>query len=225
MSAIAPPGAQIDHLVVAAASLDQGVEWSEQVLGVTPAPGGQHVGMGTHNRLLAIGSAAFPQTYLEIIAIDPAAPKPTRPYWFGLDQPALQARLRQAPKLVHAVARCSALNTMLATLAGLGIDAGRALAAERANANGVLRWRIAVRDDSQLLCGGALPTLIEWGEQHPSAMLPPSPVALAALSLAGLPPPVATALALPGVALRAGGAALLAELDTPRGRVRLSSDD
>jgi Glyoxalase-like domain len=217
--------AAIDHLVVAAASLDQGVDWCEQVLGVTPAPGGQHVGMGTHNRLLSIGSAAFPKTYLEIIAIDPAAPKPKRPYWFGLDQPALQARLRQGPKLVHAVARCDALDAMLARLAGLGVDAGRALAAERANANGVLRWRIAVREDSQLLHGGALPTLIEWGEQHPSAMLPASPVGLTALSLGGLPAPVGELLSLQGVPLRDGGAALIAELDTPRGRVRLSSDD
>jgi len=217
--------AAVDHLVVAAASLDQGAEWCERVLGVTPAPGGQHVGMGTHNRLLAIGSDAFPKAYLEIIAIDPAAPKPKRPYWFGLDQPALQARLRQAPTLVHMVARCSGLDAQLAALAALGVDAGRALAAERANAHGVLRWRIAVREDSQLLCGGALPTLIEWGEQHPSAMLPASPVGLAALSLGGLPAAVGSALALPGVPLRDSGAALVAELDTPRGRVRLSSDD
>ena len=217
--------AAIDHLVVAAASLDQGADWCERVLGVTPAPGGQHVGMGTHNRLLSIGSAAFPKTYLEIIAIDPAAPKPKRPYWFGLDQPALQARLRQGPRLVHAVARCQGLEALLGRLAGLGEDAGRALAAERANASGVLRWRIAVRDDSQLLHGGALPTLIEWGELHPSAMLPASPVGLAALSLGGLPDAVGQVLALPGVPLRGSGAALIAELDTPRGRVRLSSDD
>ena len=217
--------AAVDHLVVGAHTLEQGAQWCERVLGATPAAGGKHVLMGTHNRLMAIGSAAFPRAYLEIIAIDPAAPKPQRPYWFGLDRPALQARLRQGPKLVHAVARCDTLDAALARLAGLGVDAGHALAAERANAHGVLRWRIAVRDDSQLLFGGALPTLIEWGVQHPSAMLPASPVGLAALSLGGLPAAVGEALALPGVPLRETGAALIAELDTPRGRVRLSSDD
>ena len=49
----------VDHLVVAAATLDEGVAWCERTLGVTPAPGGKHALFGTHNRLLAIGSAAF----------------------------------------------------------------------------------------------------------------------------------------------------------------------
>ena len=42
---------QIDHLVIAAHSLQQGVEWCESVLGVTPAAGGEHEKYGTHNRL------------------------------------------------------------------------------------------------------------------------------------------------------------------------------
>ncbi len=69
---------QLDHLVMAAHTLEQGVAWCEAVLGATPAAGGKHVGMGTHNRLLSIGSVAFPQAYLEIIAIDPEAPPPGR---------------------------------------------------------------------------------------------------------------------------------------------------
>ena len=31
----------LDHLVVMAASLDEGVAWCEATLGVTPGPGGQ----------------------------------------------------------------------------------------------------------------------------------------------------------------------------------------
>lgn len=213
--------AQIDHLVVAAASLEQGADWCERVLGVASVPGGKHVGIGTHNRLLSIGSPAFARSYLEIIAIDPEAPKPDRPYWFGLDDAALQARLRESPRLMHAVARCDDLDARLAALARLGLDAGRARAAER----GALRWRIAVRDDGRLLCGGALPTLIEWGEQHPSAQLPASPVTLRTLSLGGLPREAAGLLALPGVDCGAGAPALRAVFDTPRGRVTLSSDD
>lgn len=212
---------QIDHLVVAAATLEQGAEWCERVLGVAPAPGGKHAGIGTHNRLLSIAGAAFPQAYLEIIAIDPDAPSPQRPMWFGLDSPALQARLRERPRLVHAVARCSGLDARLAQLGRLGIDAGRARAAER----GLLRWRIAVRDDGGLLYGGALPTLIEWGETHPSAQLPPSRVSLSALALGGLPREVLPLLALQDVDCPASGPALQAALDTPRGRVTLSSDD
>ena len=86
--------AHVDHLVVMAASLAEGVAWCEATLGVTPGPGGEHPLMGTHNRLLRIASPAFPQAYLELIAIDPDAPALGRVRWFGLDDPALQARLQ-----------------------------------------------------------------------------------------------------------------------------------
>ncbi|MBX3645498.1 MAG: VOC family protein [Rubrivivax sp.] len=213
--------ARIDHLVVAAATLEQGADWCEKTLGVTPAPGGKHAGVGTHNRLLSIAGDGFAQAYLEIIALDPDAPPPQRPTWFGLGDAAMQARLRERPRLVHAVARCRGLDEQLAALARLGLDAGRARAAER----GALRWRIAVRDDGQLLCGGALPTLIEWGDQHPSSHLPPSGVALQALALGGLPREAVALLALPGVECPVAGPALQAVLHTPRGTVTLSSDD
>ena len=100
----------LDHLVVVAASLQQGVDWCEATLGVTPGPGGQHPLMSTHNRMLKIASAAFPLAYLEIIAIDPAAPAPGRARWFGLDEPALQARVQRSPQLVHLVARSAQLD-------------------------------------------------------------------------------------------------------------------
>lgn len=212
---------QIDHLVVAADSLEQGAGWCERMLGVAPIPGGKHVGLGTHNQLLALGSAAFPNTYLEIIAVDPDAPPPQRPRWFGLGTPALQARLREGPRLMHVVARCTALDAQLAALSALGLDVGRAMAAER----GALRWRIAARADSQLLFGGALPTLIEWQGTHPADQMPASAVGLQSLRLGGLPAAVVQALALQGVDCAATGPALRAELDTPRGRVVLSSDD
>jgi hypothetical protein len=217
--------AHIDHLVVAAASLAQGVVWCERVLGATPAPGGQHLRMGTHNKLMAIGSAAFPMAYLEIIAIDPDAPPPGRPRWFGLDDAALQARLRERPRLLHAVARTSRLDATLAALAAQGVDAGQAVAAERASPQGVFRWRIAGRADGQLLFGGALPTLIEWQGMHPSQHLPPTPVDLQSLVLGGLSAAAAAAVALHGVLVTAHGAALRASFDTPRGVVQLASDD
>lgn len=216
--------ARVDHLVVAAHSLPQGADWCERVLGVAPAPGGKHLTMGTHNRLLAIASAAFPQAYLEIIAIDPEGTPPSRPRWFGLDDAVLQARLREAPRLLHVVARSDRLDATLAALAAQDLDAGQAVAAERASPQGLYRWRIAGRADGRLLCGGALPTLIEWQGMHPTDHLPASPVSLQALALGGLPAAALQALELQGVA--AGkGAALQAVLDTPRGRVLLSSDD
>jgi hypothetical protein len=214
---------EVDHLVVAAATLAQGVAWCEATLGAVPAAGGKHVGMGTHNRLLAIGSAAFPRAYLEIIAIDPEAPPPSRPRWFGLDDAALQAELQHGPRLLHVVARCAQLDATLAALAALGIDAGRPAAAERASAAGLLRWRIAGRADGRLLFGGALPTLIEWQGMHPAEHLPPSPVALRALALGGLPAAAAEALGLQGVACAGDGLALQGSFDTPQGVVCLDS--
>lgn len=38
--------------------------------------------MGTHNLMLRLGDSS----YLEIIAINPAAPAPGRPRWFALDR-------------------------------------------------------------------------------------------------------------------------------------------
>jgi len=217
--------AWVDHLVVAAHTLEQGAAWCERVLGVAPSAGGKHPTMGTHNRLLAIGSAAFPMAYLEIIAHDPAAPPPQRPRWFGLDDAALLTRLRERPRLLHVVARCTRLDATLEAWRALGLDAGQAVAAERASPQGLYRWRIAGRADGRLLCGGALPTLIEWQGMHPSEHLPACGVSLSALQLGGLDAPVATALALKGVACHPQGPALRAGFDTPRGPVELSSDD
>lgn len=225
-SSLAPVGAELDHLVVAAHSLEQGAEWCERALGAASVPGGKHPAMGTHNRLLNLSGAAFARCYLEIIAIDPLASAPPQPRWFGLDDPALQQRLREAPRLLHFVARTHALDATLAALAALGIDAGRAVAAERASARGLLRWRIAQRADGRLPCGGALPSLIEWGAEHPADHLPASPVLLQSLKLAGVPPAALAVLALPGVSGTTpdGGGALQALLHTPAGRVVLRSD-
>lgn len=120
-------------------SLEQGADWCERLLGAVPAPDGRHVAMGTHNRLLSIAGAAFPQACLEIIAIDPEAPPPARARWFGLDDAVLQARLRDRPRLLHAVARSDRLDATLAALAAAGLDAGAAVAAERASPQGLYR--------------------------------------------------------------------------------------
>ena len=92
---------QFDHLVVIADTLDAGVRHVVDALQIEPVPGGQHPGMGTHNQLLNVGGGL----YLEIIAIDPQAAAPQRARWFGLDQPAVQARLGSGPFLAHWVAR------------------------------------------------------------------------------------------------------------------------
>ncbi|HLO93628.1 MAG TPA: VOC family protein [Burkholderiaceae bacterium] len=164
----------IDHLVVGAATLEDGVAWCERVLGARPAPGGRHALMGTHNAVLNISSATHPRCYLEIIAIDPEAPPPGRARWFDLDQPGLRQRLAQGPGLIHWVARVPSLEAALAQWRSEGVDGGQPVAASR----GLLSWQIALREDGRRLRREGLPVLIEWGDRHPCDALPESPVSL-----------------------------------------------
>ena len=169
---------QVDHLVVAADSLQQGVEWCEATLFVTPGAGGEHPLMGTHNRVVKIATTDFSRAYLEIIAINPGAPDPRRRRWFDLDHPDLRRAIRQEPRLVHFVASCQNPNEGSRALHTLGIERGPMLSARRETAAGPLQWNISVRDDGQRLFHGVLPTLIEWGERHPADSLPESGVSL-----------------------------------------------
>lgn len=214
----------LDHLVIAAESLAQGIAWCEATLGASPGPGGRHPLMGTHNRLLRIASPAFPQAYLELIAIDPDAPAPGRVRWFGLDDPALQARLRKRPRLVHAVARTDNLETLRWGLINLAQDPGPPLAAGRDTPEGRLAWRILVRDDGALPGGGRLPTLIQWQGRHPADAMPASPVVLKSVNFGALQLREASLLRLRGATTTPGGPALAVTLATPRGDVHLSAE-
>lgn len=227
----AQPHAQIDHLVVAARTLDEGVAWCESTLGVTPGPGGEHALFGTHNRLLRLACASAPRAYLEVIAVNPQA-TPTRPAghkrWFDLDDPALQERLAQhGPQLVHWVASVPDVEAAHARLLALGMERGPVIGASRPTPQGLLQWRITVRDDGQRLFDGALPTLIQWGETHPAASMPHSGLRLQALTLAHPEAPrlqqALAAIGLDGVAVAPGPAALTAQLDTPQGPRSLTS--
>ncbi len=220
--------AQLDHLVVIAATLDEGVAWCEATLGVTAGPGGRHALMGTHNRLFSIASPAFPLAYFEIIAIDPAAPPPARRRWFDMDDPALQERVRrQGPQLLHWAVRVPDARAAVAALQGLGIARGEVIAASRPTPSGLLQWQITVREDGQRLYDGALPTLIQWGAVHPAAAMPASGVTLAAFELkhpqAELLAAALQALGLSTLAVGTGPAQLRARLQTPRSPVEICS--
>ncbi|WP_077003222.1 VOC family protein [Variovorax sp. KK3] len=224
--------ARIDHLVIAARSLDEGVQWCEATFGIAPGPGGIHPLMGTHNRLVKIASAAFPRAYLEIIAIDPDR-QPSRPAglhrWFDLDDSALQASLAQhGPRLVHFVVQVPDADAAIQALARQRIDRGRLIEASRDTPAGRLDWRITVRDDGQRLFYGTLPTLIEWGAVHPSDTMADAGIQLRGISLSH---PRADDLAaalhaigVAGIPVSAGAPKLRAELDTPRGTVTLDSN-
>jgi hypothetical protein len=221
--------ARVDHLVVAAARLDEGVAWCEATLGVVPAPGGEHPLMGTHNRLLRVATVDYPRAYLEIIAVQPGKGPQRGRRWFDLDDESVRDRLaRNGPSLLHFAASVPDMRTALAAWRGLDIARGEPLAASRMTPRGLLEWQITVRDDGQRLFDGVLPTLIEWGTTHPASALPESGVTLQSLSVAH--PQAATlrraydAIGLESVAIKDGAANLCAVLETPRGRLRLASE-
>lgn len=197
---------RLDHLAVCCSDLAEGAAWAEAALGVALAPGGQHAAMGTHNRLLSLG----PGEYLEVIAINPAAPAPGRPRWFDLD------RFAGPPRLANWVAATDDLDATLA-LAPQGL--GRPMDLAR----GDLRWRMAVPDDGVLPFDGGFPALIQWqGQGHPAPRLPDHGIRLVTLDISH---PQATALEAvlgallddPRLHLRQGPAAMHASFCTPNG--------
>ncbi len=223
--------AQVDHLVVAAATLQEGVAWCERTLGITPGPGGEHPLMGAHNRLFSIAAAQYPSAYFEIIAINKEAVG-TRiqgaKRWFDLENEDLQLNLKQnGPHLIHFVASTPQATPAIQALAGMGIDRGELLAASRMTPNGLLLWKITVRADGQRLMNGCLPTLIEWGDVHPTQHMAASGVTLQSLT-ASQPntdeiSAAYAAIGLQGTDVKQGPPNLIATLQTPRGLITLES--
>ena len=229
---------QIDHLVVMAASLDEGVQWCEDTLGITPGPGGEHEKYGTHNRLFKIASPEFPLAYFEIIAINPLAVIPKRdqvPRWFDMDNPTLQKAVAQRPRLVHFVSSTEDVKAARHVLRTQGIERGQVVHASRKSSKGTLNWQITVREDGERLFNGCLPTLIQWGKPeatdplrlHPRNSLPRSGVTLQSLSVShpsGAKLQAAfDAIGLAHIAIETGPANLVASLQTPKGLVQLQS--
>jgi hypothetical protein len=223
-----PTNVQVDHLVVMAATLEQGVRWCEATLGITPGPGGQHALMGTHNRLFSIACARYPQAYFEIIAIDPQTPAPERPRWFDMDDPSLRdAVVRNGPRLTHFVVRVTDACAAVSALGALDLDRGEVLQASRPTANGLLQWQITVRHDGQRLLDGCLPTLVQWDKTHPTQAMAESGITLQELAVAHTQAHTLSAayhaIGLEGVRVSAGPARLSARLLTPRGQIDIHS--
>lgn len=143
----------IDHLVVAARTLEEGVQYVEQLLDVKMQQGGKHARMGTHNYLLKLGD----KIYLEVIAIDPDAAAPNHPRWFELDN--LDALKK--PKLITWIARTANID---AATKAFSLKHGTIEQMSR----GDFEWLLSVPDDGSMPCDGIAPMLIEWKHDlHP----------------------------------------------------------
>ncbi len=145
---------KLDHLAVAASTLEDGVAAVEEALGVSLASGGEHPLMGTHNKLLGLGDV-----YLEVISINPDAPAPDHPRWFDLDN------FSGAPRLTNWICRT---DDMVGAIALSPVGVGVPVALTRSD----LRWQMAVPEDGKLPFNNAYPALIQWhGTAHPAARL------------------------------------------------------
>jgi TusA-related sulfurtransferase len=173
---------RLDHLVVSARTLEEGVQYVSDALGAAPAGGGAHPLMRTHNRLLGLWGGA----YLEVIAVDPGANRTAhaRARLFALDEAAVQARLEQGPYLSHWVAR---------------VDPPKDLARWREQyperipdlvpmTRGDFSWQLTVREDGAFPAwrnagDGVLPSLIQWDTaHHPSQVLADTGIVLTSLT-------------------------------------------
>ena len=143
----------LDHLVIAAATLEAGVAYLEEELGVTVPYGGKHPLMGTHKCLMRLGKTSF----LEIIAVDPDAKDVGHPRWFALDDPGVQASIAHQPRLHTWVCRTADLTD---AIVASPIATGPSQEARR----GDLEWQITIFEDGSLPEDGLFPTLLQWPE-------------------------------------------------------------
>ena len=198
---------RLDHLAISCARLEDGVAAVETLFGLPMAGGGQHAAMSTHNRLLGLGDL-----YLEVIAVDPAAPPPGRARWFDLD------RFSGPPRLTNWIV---ATDDMGDTLASGPPGWGTPLSLAR----GDYRWQMAVPDDGRLPHDNTWPALIQWhGTLHPALVLPDHGLRLARLTVSHPQASAlqrALALTDPRVDFVTGPASLRAVIDSPKGPVTL----
>lgn len=205
---------QLDHLVYAAADLDEAVAQFEAVSGIRPAEGGRHIGRGTRNYLIALG----PRSYLEIIGPDRQNPIPAGAGMpFGVDEISKGVLLTWAvhPADIAGAARVCAEH---------GADLGEPLGMRRMTPAGLeLQWQIA--STVPLPFSGVTPFLIDWGNSiHPAT--DPDLAAASLLRLTATHPDPAGALAVLDalgmtMPITKGPAGLQALLRTPRGFISL----
>ncbi len=150
---------ELDHIVVGTRDLDSGARWLEDMLGVPPLGGGEHATMGTHNKLWSLGDC-----YLELVAIDPAAPAPSRPRWFGLDDPDIQDSIASGPRLLNWAVRVDDIEQVMK-------DCPVNLGTLHTMSRGDFSWKVAIREDGALIHQGHIPLVIEWQTAHPASTM------------------------------------------------------
>lgn len=149
---------RIDHLVIGAKDLAQGIAYVKECLGIDIPYGGVHETMGTHNHLMQLGNNSF----LEVIAINPDGEAIEHPRWYGLDDPFVRQQILVQPALLTWVVNTTDIN---AFLLDAKMSFGKSTLIRRDN----LSWYFGLPNDGRLLSAGILPYVIEWQtNSHPS---------------------------------------------------------
>ncbi|MEX2199690.1 MAG: VOC family protein [Burkholderiales bacterium] len=144
-------------MAIVAPSLADGVAYVQQTLGVTMQVGGEHPRMGTHNYFLKLGD----KVYLEVISINPAAPRPDRARWFQLDEPDSSRPIRLATWIART-------DDIYAAAAASPVPLGDVEPMSR----GPINWLITIPKDGSLPLQGIAPALIQWPPgTHPTSTL------------------------------------------------------
>jgi hypothetical protein len=152
---------RLDHLVVAAETLQQGVDYIRSTMAVDIPEGGFHKTMGTHNHLMQLGNDA----YLEVIAIDPQAAVPRHPRWFNLDDALMRESLRRQPRLITWV-----MNT--ADIKAVNHNSEIPIGIPTKLSRDSLSWQVGLTEDGRLLANGLIPYVIQWETApHPSGSM------------------------------------------------------
>ncbi|MEO7125547.1 MAG: VOC family protein [Nakamurella sp.] len=204
----------LDHLVYATPDLAATLTDFHKRTGVEPTAGGRHLGLGTRNYLVVLGSSS----YLEIIGPDvDKPPDPGREMPFGITD-------LTAGRLVTWAIHPADIEMTAAASAQAGADQGPIVSMQRARPDGILlSWRLTT--PTPMPMGGVVPFLIDWGSSpHPAADDVPS---AGLISLRGCnPDPDAAGQVMSALHVRlpltAQAPKLAVVLETPHGLVELS---
>lgn len=200
---------KLDHIVFGCAELDAGAVWLSERLGVAEGARGVHKMMGTHNALWNMGAA-----YIELVAINPQAPHPGRPRWFGLDDAATQSKLEQGVQLLTWAIAGTPIEPIIE-------NAPVALGPVESFSRDDLAWNVAVPLAGTPGMEGAFPLTLDWTEGiHPATRLPDMGIRCERLTVCH--PKMTEILNAIGtvgspVQMGTGAFALTAELATPSG--------
>lgn len=203
----------IDHLLWGVPDLEAGRRDVAARLGVEPAPGGRHPEAGTRNALMGLGD----ERYFEVLAPDPEG---SGLAGFGLHLAGLTE-----PGLLTWCARGHDLEATARAADAAGLEPGAITPMSRRRPDGhLLEWRLLFLGGHEL--GPLVPFFIDWGTTSHPARDAPAGCRLAGFCLEHPDPgPLRRLLAVLRAAaeVRPGPTSrLVAEIDGPRGRVRLT---